>query len=159
MTFEEIETEARDKESFKKNHPILHKFEKNVIDQGVDKYSNQFVQKLGYRKANWLPCVWILMGVLFIMNAIACYARPDFLTQLTIVLAIFFLSNPDMVKRNHFRALPVLLLISMIYDAIYLFGVQEVQNEGRAEGNIEAPVKAFAIEMAFVAFCYKVSTT
>ena len=40
MAFEDIETEARDKEQFKRDHPILHRFEKNVIDKGVDKYSN-----------------------------------------------------------------------------------------------------------------------
>ena len=32
MSFEEIELEAKEKDDFKKNHPWIHKFEKNIID-------------------------------------------------------------------------------------------------------------------------------
>ena len=80
MTFEGIEKEREAMLSFKKRHTVLHKVEKYVIDRAVDRYSNAFVRKLGYKRANWLPCTRVLMALLFVLNAFACYARPDFLT-------------------------------------------------------------------------------
>lgn len=80
MTFEEMQDEEDAKQQFKKKYPLFHKFEKYIIDRVVDRYSNSFVRKLGYKRANWLPCTKVLMMFLFILNAFACYARPDFLT-------------------------------------------------------------------------------
>jgi hypothetical protein len=80
MTFDGISQEQREKLQFKQMHPKFHEFEKKVVDQLVDKYANKFVKKLGYRKAEWLPCVQILLLLLFILNVFACYARPDFIT-------------------------------------------------------------------------------
>ena len=80
MTFDEIAAEQKDKQEFKKAYPKFHKFEKQVIDTNVDYYANRFVQKLGYRKANWLPCTKMMIGIMVILNVMACYARPDFIT-------------------------------------------------------------------------------
>jgi uncharacterized membrane protein len=80
MSLEDIEKEQMAMEGFKKSCPTLHKFEKYIIDRVVDRYSNAFVRKMGYKKANWLPCTKVLMICMFILNAFACYARPDFLT-------------------------------------------------------------------------------
>ena len=44
MTFEGIADEQKSKKNFKRNHPNLHSFEKRVIDQYVDKYTNKFVK-------------------------------------------------------------------------------------------------------------------
>jgi len=80
MTFEEIREEQADKMAFKGIAKALHLFEKKFVDKYVDKYTNKFVQRLGYRKAKWLPCVYVLLSLLFVLNVMACYARPDFLT-------------------------------------------------------------------------------
>ena len=80
MGYDEIADEQESKMKFKANYPKLHNFEKVVVDQMVDKYANKFVKKLGYRRANWLPCVQVLLVLLFILNVFACYYRPDFIT-------------------------------------------------------------------------------
>ena len=80
MTFEEIGDEQNDKMAFKMKYPRIHSFEKKVLDGAVDQHVNKFVQKMGYRKANFLSLVKFMIGVMVIMNIIACYARPDFLT-------------------------------------------------------------------------------
>lgn len=66
--------------AFKNNHPRIHSFEKNVLDGAVDQHANRFVQKLGYRRANFLILVKVMIGIMIILNIMACYARPDFLT-------------------------------------------------------------------------------
>ena len=100
MTFEGIAEEQKSKKEFKKKHPSLHAFEKQVIDQVVDKYANKFVQKLGYRRANWLPLVYVLIFFMSILNIFACFSRPDFITSLVCVLAIFFLNDNDSINRD-----------------------------------------------------------
>lgn len=100
MSFDNIADEQRAKKEFKKRNPTLHYFEKQVIDQGVDKYANRFVQRLGYRRANWLPLVNVLISFMCILNVFACFSRPDFITSLVCVLAIFYLNDNDGINRD-----------------------------------------------------------
>ena len=100
MTFDGIADEQRSKQEFKKKHPEIHNFEKRVIDQYVDKYANKFVQKLGYRRANWLPLVHVLIFFMCILNVFACFSRPDFITSIVCVLAIFYLNDNDNINRD-----------------------------------------------------------
>lgn len=78
----------------------MHNFEKMIIDKVVDKYSNKFVQKLGYRKANWNIFTQVLVYIMIVLNMIACYARPDFLTQVVCVLSMLYLSDNENLNRN-----------------------------------------------------------
>ena len=158
MTFEGIAEEQKSKKNFKKNHPTLHSFEKRVIDQYVDRYTNKFVQKLGYRRANWLPLVYILVFFMCILNVFACFSRPDFITSLVCVLAIFYLNDNDSINRDQFRYLPLLQLVSIIYDAVWLFFLQDMERESEHdEGGLEQPVKSFSVTISYVAFAFKVS--
>ena len=68
----------------------------------------------------------------------ACYARPDFITQLVIVMSVFFLTDNENISRQKFRLLPLLILISIVYDFVWLFFIQNLEKEGSAEGNLEA---------------------
>ena len=122
----------------------------------VIKYSNKFVHKLGYRKAKWLPCVKVLIGTMVILNIMACYARPDFITQMVCVLAILFLSDSETISRDAFRALPLVLLVSIVYDFIWLFFIQGLVAEAEhQEGGLELPVKLFALHITWIAWLFK----
>lgn len=159
MTFDGIAEEQDAKMQFKKQYPKLHKVEKEIVDKYVNKYTNRFVQKLGYRRANWLPCIQVMLFFMIILNIMACYARPDFLTTLVCTLTIFFLNDTEDINRDKFRSLPLIILISIIYDAIWLFSIQNMQREGaQAEGGLEQPVKQLAIQVAYIAFIFKVSS-
>jgi hypothetical protein len=80
MTYEGIAVQEENRTNFKKSHPWLHAFEKKILDQAVDKYSNMLVRRIGFRKARWVPCVKTLLLILLVLNVISCYARPDFTT-------------------------------------------------------------------------------
>ena len=129
-----------------------------MIDQYVDKYTNKFVKKLGYRKASWLPLVYILIAFMIILNIFACYAKPDFLTTLVCALAILFLNDNDNIDRDMFRVVPFLQLCSIAFDIVWLFWLQQLEKEGAIEeGGAEAVVKSFSLTMSYVAFIFKVS--
>jgi hypothetical protein len=128
-----------------------------VIDQGVDIYANKFVKKLGYRRANWLPCTQVMVMFMCILNVFSFFFRPDFLTSLVGALAIFYLNDNDNISREKFRYLPLFQLVSIAYDAIWLFGIQDLFREGAAEeGGLEAQIKNFSITMSYIAFGFKV---
>lgn len=157
MSFEGIAQEQQYKKEFKKKYPKFHSFEKKVVDQYVDKYTNKFVQRLGYRRANWLPLVHVLITFLCILNIFACFSRPDFVTTLVCVLAIFYLNDNDDLNRDHFRFLPLLLLMSIGYDALWLFYIQNEEIESsHDEGGLEEPIKSFSLTITYVNFFFKV---
>jgi hypothetical protein len=126
----------------------------------VDKYANKFVQKLGYRRANWLPLVHVLIFFMCVLNVFACFSRPDFITSLVCALAIFYLNDNDGINRDQFRYLPLLQLVSILYDFIWLFFLQDMERESEHdEGGLEAPVKSFSVQISYIAFVFKVSST
>lgn len=146
MTFDSIDQEQAEKVKFKKKYRKFHDFEKKVVDQYVDHYANKAVRKLGYRRANWLPLVQVLITIMCILNVFACVARPDFLTGIVCVLAIFYLSDNEDINRDKFRLLPLLQLFSIIYDFIWLFFIQNMVEEGeKTEKGLERSVKAFSV--------------
>jgi len=130
MSREEIQSEQDSKKAFKKANPKFHNFEKTVIDGKVDYHSNKLAHKLGFRRANWNAFIRILIGILVIMNIMACYARPDFLTLLVCVLTLLFLSDAENISRDKFRLLPFLLMLSIIYDFVWLFFIQDLKGDG-----------------------------
>lgn len=121
MSFDEIRKEQDDKRKFKSKYRTLHNLEKAIVNTYVDRYTNKVVQKMGYRRAVWKPCALIMIGIMYILNILACYARPDFITGIVCLLSVFFLTENDNINRDTFRYLPLLLFVSLIYDAIYLF--------------------------------------
>lgn len=156
MSFEAIEKEREAMQQFKKNFPLLHKVEKYLVDKVVDRYSNAFIRKLGFRKANWLPCTRVLMVILFVLNAFACYARPDFLTQITCALSVYYLAENEDIDRTKFRLLPLAILVSFIYDLVYLIFLQNLSREAsRVEGGMEHRVKTFALYLSYITFAFK----
>ena len=62
MTFDNIKTEYNKKLAFKDKHPEIHRIEKKIVDETVDKYVNRMAKKCGFRKANWLLLTKSLIG-------------------------------------------------------------------------------------------------
>jgi hypothetical protein len=96
------------------------------------------------------------MMCLFILNAFACYARPDFLTQITCVLSVYFLTDNDGIDRSKFRMLPAAIFVSFIYDIIYLSFLQNLSQEGnRVEGGMESKIKHLALYLSYITIVFK----
>ena len=80
-----------------------------------------------------------------ILNIFACFSRADFLTGLVCALAIFFLNDSGDVSRDTFRFLPIVQLLSIVYDVIWLFFLQDMEREAASEGGLETSVRAFSV--------------
>ena len=53
--------------------------------------------------------------------------------------------------------LPLLQLVSIVYDAVWLFLLQDMAKEGAQEGGLEASIKNFSVTISWVNFVFKVS--
>jgi hypothetical protein len=51
--------------------------------------------------------------------------KPDFLTQSAVGLAIYYFYYPDNVRRWNFRALTALVIISIAYDLVWIYFIQD----------------------------------
>ena len=62
-----------------------------------------------------------MVGIMLILNMLASFDRADCVTTVCGILAIFFLNDNSEVNREKFRYLPVCILVSIIYDIVWLF--------------------------------------
>ena len=130
--------------------------EKHIINNEVDYHSTRLFHKLGFRKPNWVLFLKVLIGILMVLNAASSFARPDFVTLVVIVLSLHYLSDAENINRDQFRLLPLLLFISIIYDFLWLFFIQDLRGEGEREhGGIEKHVKIFSLRVTYIEFIYK----
>lgn len=155
MSFDFIKEEAQKRNQFKAKHPELHRIEKRIIDQTVDKYVTKVVRKMGWRRANWLGVTWTLIAFQCVTNAFTCYYRADFLTTLVNTLAILYLNDLDGLDRDHFRWLPLLQVVSIGYDLAWLLILQDLDNESQLENGLEGSIKRFSLSLSYVQFFFK----
>ena len=74
------------------------------------------------------------------------------------VMAIFFLNDTSGLNRNKFRALPVLLLFSLVYDFLWIFLLNDREKEGKAtEKGLESNIISFSIYVSYANMFFKVS--
>jgi hypothetical protein len=67
------------------------------------------------------------------------------------------LSDGDNVNRDKFRLLPLLLLVSIIYDFVWLFFIQDLRGDGQHEhGGVELGVKIFSLHVTRIEFFFKI---
>lgn len=95
---------------------------------------------------------------MLVLNCLECFDRADFATTIVGLLSIIFLSENEFVNRDHFRYIPVLMLITIIYDCIWLFAIQDRAREGAAtDGGIEANIVYLALLFNYIQLFFKVS--
>jgi hypothetical protein len=79
-------------EEYKRKYHTLYHLEKKIVTK-IDEVAMSI---FGIKQDSWLFITKSLLYVLFVLNAFACYARPDFLTQMVIVLSLYFLNSESM---------------------------------------------------------------
>ena len=98
------------------------------------------------------------MGFMLLLNMLSCFDRADYVTSVAGVMAIFFLNDTSGLNRNKFRALPVLLLFSLVYDFLWIFLLNDREKEGKAtEKGLESNIISFSIYVSYANMFFKVS--
>jgi hypothetical protein len=72
--------------------------------------------------------------------------------------AIYMLSNTDRIKRNTFRYLVLSIVISWIYDLIWLFAMSsDFKADSPYDGGAEKGIRKFTLFFSYISFFFRVS--
>ena len=84
-------------------------------------------------KIKWARCTYIATVLYAVLVMIASLARADSLNVTICALALYLLTDTSQMKRRHFRFLIIAILLSLIYDIIYML-MHESNKSGELEG-------------------------
>jgi hypothetical protein len=81
------------------------------------------------------------------------FYRADFVTLTAVALSLYYLDKPENCRRVYFRYLVLLIFVSLFYDFLFLFWLNEY---GEHDGSGESSLRRFSIVMSWISFCWRV---
>ena len=78
------------------------------------------------------------------MTSFAMFYRPDFMSMTAVSLGIYAVTNPNVFKRKTFRMLVAFMMISFIYDIVFLIFVHDSDADDEADSHMAINVRRFA---------------
>jgi len=83
--------------------------------------------------------------------------RPAFVNIPVAALAFYVLENPQNISRQTFRGLVLLIVLSWVYDFIWLFFIDaSVSEEDEEDGGNEYKLRRFIRVLSYIALMFKV---
>ena len=70
-------------------------------------------------------------------------------------LGFYFLSYPEHVRRSQFRMLVLLIVVSLVYDLLWLLVNRDVEDD-EDDGGRERKIKQFSRNLSYVSFVWRV---
>jgi hypothetical protein len=103
---------------------------------------DNFVRRQGYQTINWARLCFNLTIIYTILNLFAGLYHADFMNMTVCCLAIYMLSNPDIVDKTSFRLLVAGTIISLLYDFIWHF-MQSSEADEASESGMAGSIRTF----------------
>lgn len=92
-----------------------------------------------------------------VTNLVLFY-RPDFINLTVCIIALYMMFNTDRITRTRFRMLVLGIIISIIYDLIWLYMKHsEYSDDGKSDGGMEKNIKKFSLMMSYISLLLRVS--
>lgn len=88
--------------------------------QKFDNISQNIASKFGFNYVPWFTFTCIVLGIYTLLTICVLFFRPDFLNLTICAAATFMLMNTDNIKKWTFRALVLGVLLSLLYDLLWL---------------------------------------
>ena len=82
--------------------------------------------------------------------------RPDYLSLTCCAVGILVTEHPDLVSRATFRRLAFCIVISWVYDIVYLLFIHDGASENEAEGGTETTVRAISTLFCYISFIFRI---
>lgn len=89
------------------------------------------------------------------MTSFAMFYRPDFMSMTAVSLGIYAVTNPNVFKRKTFRMLVAFMMISFIYDIVFLIFVHDSDADDEADSHMAINVRRFAYFFAWLSFAFR----
>lgn len=84
------------------------------------------------------------------------FYRADFLSLTCCAVGLLVLDNPDLITRATFRRLALCIVLSWIYDLVYLLIIRDGTAEAEADGGTEGTVRAISLLFCYISFFFRI---
>lgn len=134
---------------YAKEKEMAEKFDNFVTKFAKDKYKLETIP--------WLEISRYVVWVLLTLTMLAMLKRVCFLSLTVSAVAMMIITFPQNTKRNTFRQLVLVLVISLIYDILQLFIISpSASEEDEEDGGNEYKLNRFVRLVSFIALFVKI---
>ena len=99
----------------------------------------------------------VLVWIFACLTMLLMLKRPAFVNITVAALAFYVLENPQNISRQTFRGLVLLIVLSWVYDFIWLFFIDaSVSEEDEEDGGNEYKLRRFIRVLSYIALMFKV---
>lgn len=92
-----------------------------AVEHHVDAYASRLAVRAGLDAVPWFQLTWWLLWVYTGLTLLGMLLRPDFLNLTVCVVGIYMMFNLETITKTKFRLLVLGILLSLIYDALWLW--------------------------------------
>jgi len=127
--------------------------EKNLEVQ-VDIITEKISKKMGYDEIPWLYFLWNCLLIYLLCSILVMFYKADFINQTIGCCALYMLLHPQETTKTRFRVLVLGILLSIIYDSVWLYLKHgELAEDGKkSDGGALKGIRTFSLAMAYVSF-------
>ena len=91
-----------------------------------------------------------------VLTLLSMWQRKDCLNITVCACGIYVLNYPSTIKRSTFRAFVLLILLSWVYDFVYLFVLSSTEAEDEEDGGMEYSVRRFSRMFSYISLVFRV---
>ena len=119
--------------------------------------ASQMSRRIGLRgEIPWILATQIVLFIYFILTCFSMFYRADFLSLTCCAVGLLVLDNPDLITRATFRRLALCIVLSWIYDIVFLLFIRDGNAEAEADGGTESTVRAISLLFCYISFFFRI---
>lgn len=110
---------------------------------------------MGFHQVPWFRLTVLVLGIYALLTMLVCFYRTDFINLTIITWSFYVLINTEEVKKTTFRTLVLGIVISWVYDLMWLF-LQNWTEDFRYDGGAELGIRKFALFFSYISFFFRI---
>ena len=134
---------------------FVKKMEPRPIEEKMSSSIDGYLREKGFRQINWARLCFTVTIIYTVLNLFAGLYRADFLNITVCAVAIFLLTNPEMVEKTSFRLLVAGTFLSLVYDIVWRC-MQDSEADESADGGMQGFVRIFSYWVLWVMMFFKI---
>jgi hypothetical protein len=134
---------------------FVKKMEPFKIEEKMSSSIDVYLRNKGFRQINWARLCFTVTVINTVLNLFAGLYRADFLNITVCAVAIFLLTNPEMVDKTSFRLLVAGTFLSLVYDIVWRC-MQDFDAEELADCGLQQSVHIFSYWVLWVMMLIKI---
>ncbi len=93
--------------------------------------------------------------IYFVITSLAMLFRPDFMSMTVVAIGIYAVVNPHSVRREQFRLLVIFVLITFVYDLVFLLFLRSIEDEDEVNSQMAINVRRLAYFFCWISFALR----